>query len=481
MAEDFRVRALGPRALRPVLACLAGLAFLLTSCSSGRPEEAGPSAARARDAQPAQPPAQRGPTIRVLAPESRPLTAVERLETRHEANTGVHVEITKRARMRDVLAEVDQELASKRSTYDLVLVPNRALGRLVESGYVRSLEWYLGDRTSPEDTRFVPEKDLFPGWWRATSWYRGKPYGYPFLARVMSLWYRSDLADEEEADAFYRKYRHPMNSSTTWDEYEHVAEFVHQPDSGRYGAVVVGAPEDALWYHWSQYALSFGAKILDAGAPDEYGDIVVNSPEAVRATEFYVKLLRFSPPDAAKYTEEDALRAFQEGRAATGVMWHDLAPRVDDRRESKLPGRYGYAGMPTAGGKRVTLLETDIFVIPESATHPREAFELMQWALTHEVQLTQTLDGGFSPRPSVYENRAVTRAMPLHMWIFPHLIEGAVPTTMIPEADQIARVMPAELSRIVRREVAPKAGLDRMARRLERILKGKAKLRYPPT
>jgi ABC-type glycerol-3-phosphate transport system substrate-binding protein len=271
-----------------------------------------------------------------------------------------------------------------------------------------------------------------------------------------------------------------MNASTTWDEYEHIAEFMHQPENGRYGAVVVGAPEDALWYRWTQYAHSFGAKILDAAAPDEYGDIVVNSPEAVRATEFYVKLLRFSPPDAAKYTEEDALRAFQEGRAATGVMWHDLAPRVDDSRESKLPGRYGYARLPTAGGKRVTLLETDLFVIPESAPHPREAFELMQWALTHDVQLALTLNGGFSARPSVYKDQAVKRALRLHMWMFPNLIEGAVPTMMIPEADQIARAMSAELSRVVRGEIAPKAGLDRMARQLEKMLGGKARLRYPP-
>ena len=207
----------------------------------------------------------------------------------------------------------------------------------------------------------------------------------------------------------------------------------------------------------------------------------MNSPEALRATEFYVKLLRFSPPDAAKYTEEYALRAFQEGRAATGVMWHDLAPRVDDRRESKLAGRYGYARLPTAGGKRVTLVETDLLVIPESATHPREAFELMQWAMTQEIQLALTLNGGFSARPSVYQDPAVRRALRLHMWMFPNLIEGAVPVMMIPEADKVAQAMSAELSRIVRAEIAPKVGLDRMARRLGQVLKGKAKLRYPPT
>src|SRR5438552_8547159 len=370
MSQRGRGRAL----LRPIsaLACVA-LAFILMSCSSGRREEAGSPATPAGGVQPARPPGQTGPTIRVLAPESRPLSAVERLKTRHEANNRVRVEITQRARMPDVLNELDHELASKHGTYALVLVPNTALGQLVTNGYVRSVEPYL-EAQSSQDKRFIPDKELFTGWWRATSWYRGKPYGYPFLARAMSLWYRSDLSDEEEADAFYRKYRHPMNASTTWSEYEHLAEFLHRPDIGRYGAVILGAPEDALWYHWIQFALSFGAKVLDAERPDEYGDIVVNSPEAVRATEFYVKLLRFSPPDAAKYTEEDALRAFQEGRAATGIMWHDLAPRVDDRNESKLAGHYGYGPMPAAGGKRVTLVETDVFVVPQSAPHPREAF-----------------------------------------------------------------------------------------------------------
>jgi ABC-type glycerol-3-phosphate transport system substrate-binding protein len=481
MADGFRARTLACRApYRPVVLCLTGLALLLASCSSGRLEESASFGPPAGNVQPAEPRAERGPTIRILAPESHALATVEQIKARHEANRGVSVEITTRPRMQDVLTEADQELASKRGTYDLVLVPNTALGRLVANGYVRSLEPYVGDGTSREDTRIVPDRDLFPGWWQATSWYRGRPYGYPLLARVMSLWYRSDLSDDEQADAFYTKYRHPMNASTTWEEYEHIVEFMHEPGSGRYGAVVVGAPEDALWYRWSQLALSFGARILDAPAADQYGDIVVNSPEAVRATEFYVKLLRFSPPDAARYSEEDALGAFQDGRAATGIMWHDLASRLNDRRQSQLPGRYGYARLPTAGGKRATLLEADLLIIPESAPHPREAFELMQWAITHEVQLALTLNGGFSARPSVYKDPAITAARRLHMWMFPNLIEGAVPAMMIPEADRIAQVMSAGLSRVVRGEIAPRAGLDRIARRLEQVLKGRAKLRYPP-
>jgi multiple sugar transport system substrate-binding protein len=450
-------------------ACLTWLAACSASCSPGTIEQS--------SAAPGNIGLTPGPTIRVLAPESRPLPAVRTLIARHESANGVRVEMTTRARVKDVMAEVEADLAAKRTTYDLVLVPHHVLGSLVKRGYVRSLESFLDLQTLSDDAR--GEKDLFPGWWRRTSWYRGKPYGYPFLARVMSLWFRSDLSDEEEADAFFRKYRHPMSASTTWDEYEHIVEFMHRPESGRFGAVVVGAPEEALASRWMQYAYGFGAGVLDAGAPDEYGDIVVNSPEAVRATELYLRLLRFSPPGASTYTEEDALRAFQEGHAATGVMWHDLAPRLDDARESKLPGRFGFSRLPTAGGKRATLLETDLLVMPASAPHPREAFAFMQWAMTHEVQLAVTLNGGFSPRASVYDDPALQRARRLHMWMFPNLIEGAVPAMMIPEAEQIAQTMAAELSRIVRAEVAPKAGLDRLARRLEQMLAGKARRRFP--
>jgi multiple sugar transport system substrate-binding protein len=259
-----------------------------------------------------------------------------------------------------------------------------------------------------------------------------------------------------------------------------MAEFLHKPQEGRHGAVIIGAPDPGLWYEWLQYAYSFGARILDASSPDEYGDIVVNSPEAVRATEFYVRLLRFSPPDASKYRMEDALRAFQEDRVETGVMWHDLAPRVDDRRQSRTALRIGYGTVPMAGGPQATLLETDVFVIPERAHHPREAFEVMQWGLSHDTQLALTLNGGFSPRQSVYLDPAVKQNRFLHLWSYPQLIANVVPTPMIPETDQIASVMASELSRVVAGETKPKAALDRIAGRLQQLLKNKGKLRFPP-
>ena len=48
---------------------------------------------------------------------------------RHEGRAGVRVEIETRSDRGAVLAALEEDVASKRNTYDLVLVPNRALGR----------------------------------------------------------------------------------------------------------------------------------------------------------------------------------------------------------------------------------------------------------------------------------------------------------------------------------------------------------------
>ena len=361
--------------------------------------------------------------------------------------------------------------AAERHGYDLAVVPHRFLGELVEGGLVAPLDAGVLEacarRTSSTD------------WWRATGWYRGTPYGLPFAARSMSLWRRGDFWDEEDADAFYTRYRVPAAPPATWADFERMVEFQHRPASGRFGTVLVGAADEGLFHLWLQYAYSFGARIFDAAGPDAYGEIVVNSPEAVRATELYVKLLRnFSPPDARGYTMEEALHAFQDGRVAIAVMWHDLAPRLDDQRESKVPMRTGYEGVPSAGTPQVTLLEADLLVLLQPTPNREAAVQAARWALSHDAQREMTLNGGFSARPSVYNDPAIKGHLLQHKWSYPRLADGAVPVPMVAEADRIAALMSRELSRAAGGELQPKAALDRIAMEISRMLAGKAKLRY---
>jgi ABC-type glycerol-3-phosphate transport system substrate-binding protein len=412
------------------------------------------------------------PTVRIIGRKSTALVALERLG-RGQPPPDSRLDVTGLESGRQVVDELRSARAAGRQPYDLAVVPHRFLGELVEAGVVAPLDAAALDG--------VGESDFFDGWWRATGWYRGSPYGLPFAARSMSLWIRGDFWDEEDADAFYRKYRVPVPPPAAWADVERMVEFQHRPAAGRFGTVLAGAADEGLFPLWLQYAYSFGARIFDAPRPDEYGDIVVNSPPAVRATELYLKLLRnFSPPDARGYTLEQAFRAFQDGQVAIAVMWHDLAARLDDQRESKVPMRTDYERVPSAGTPPVTLLEADLLVVLEQAPTRDAAVPAARWALSHEAQRELTLNGGFSARPSVYADPAIKGHLLQHKWTYPRLAAGAVPVPMVPEADRIAALMARELSRAASGELQPKAALDRIAVEIARMLAGKAKLRYPP-
>src|SRR5262245_29856502 len=161
-------------------------------------------------------------------------------------------------------------------------------------------------------------------------------------------------------------------------------------------------------------------------------------------------------------------------------MWHDLTPRLDDRRESKVPMRTDFERVPSVGTPPVTLLEADLLVVLENAPAREAALQAARWALSHDAQREVTLNGGFSARPSVYNDPAIKGHLLQHKWSYPRRAAGAVPVPMVAEADRIAAVMARELSRAAAGELQPGAALDRIAVEISRMLAGKAKLRYPP-
>ena len=235
------------------------------------------------------------------------------------------------------------------------------------------------------------------------------------------------------------------------------------------------------------YAAMFGARILDTSTSDAYGDILVNSPQAVRATEFFLSLLRFSPPEARRYDAVDAVRAFESRHIAVGMMRHDLAFAGPEPNRERRIGGIGYAPPPIQPDI-LTPVEGDTFLIPRTA-RAREAFAFMQWALSQDAQVVQTVNGGLAARPSTFTDSRVTalpRTYPslpsMQILMFPRLVMPSVTmlTPKVAEADRLLEAMQSGLTRIVAGEETPKAGLDRIAVRMGHILQGKAKLRYRP-
>jgi multiple sugar transport system substrate-binding protein len=423
--------------------------------------------------------------IRVLAEMSPTLNALERVAREQAPATGRSVELVRRDHA-GVVAALWPAVGAAQDHFDLLIVPHRLVGRLVEDEAIQPLDTWLMDPSVFQPGVFDPAADLFAGWWRELSWYRGRAYGYPFLIRATSLWYREDLfGDEDEAVAFERRFRRPLMFPRTPSELQDVAGFFHRPAEQLYGTVVVGRG-GSLWSEWLQYAAMFGARVLDSRTGDSYGDIVVNSPEAITATEFQAALRRTSVPGAEPLTDQEAVGAFSQRAIAAAVLRHDLVFTGEQPNAVRGPGGLGYAPAPHAPRSGMTV-EGQTFLIPRRAAHAREAFEFMQWALSHDTQAALLVNGGLAVRPSGFADPTVT-ALPrqyqsrpfMQILQFPKLFDGITlePTPTVPEAEEIANTVAEFLSRILAGEATARDGLYDAARRIERLIDGKAKRRF---
>jgi multiple sugar transport system substrate-binding protein len=414
-------------------------------------------------------------TIRLIGEAYAPLDALTKMKGAFEQKTGIKVEVIQKDHQA-VVSELDQELSSRRVTYDLMLMPHRLLGKLAEKGQVQPIDTFVNDPTL-HDPAFKPE-GMYTDWWREISWYNGKLYGYPFTDLTMYVCYRKDLLDDpKQQAAFSARFHRPLTPPTSWQEYMQLAEFFNRPADHFYGTYIQGQQHVALWYEWLNFAYSFGGNILDTKHGWEYGDIVVNSPENVAATDQYMKLSAFSPPETLNYNWDDALSAFQQGRVFMGILWHDQTPLLEDRSVSKVVGKMGYSMIPSAINKPFSQLEGWTYLIPKESKHPRESFRFIEWAMSPDVQIQQTLKGGASPLKSTYEDPRVKQIPYIPTYL--SSIPVAIPKPTIPESEQITEVMQRGLSEILTRKRSPKEGLDMLATEIQRILGQKSKLRYP--
>ncbi len=363
------------------------------------------------------------------------------------------------------------------SGLDVVVMRHRWLGALVEKGQVRPIDSLLADPTL-HDASFTPQEQLFPNWWRALSSYGDHIYGYPFTGLTTFLCYRKDLLEDAANQRnFKARYHREIKPPATWQEYNQLAEFFTRPNERFYGTYIQGKQGLALWYEWLNLIYSFGGNILDTQHGWEYGDIVINSPQNVAATEQYVKLIAFSPPDTLNYGWNEALAALQQGHVFMGVLWNDQAPFLEDASVSKVAGKIGYSLIPSNSGKPFSQLEGLIYLIPAESKHPREAYRFMEWAMSAEVQVQQALHGSGSTRKSTYDDFKIQNIP--YTSTFLASVPYGIEKPTIAESAQMTEAMEHNLSEIVSSGISPQAGLDSLALDLQRILGSKAHLRYP--
>lgn len=222
--------------------------------------------------------------------------------------------------------------------------------------------------------------------------YDGIIYAIPKRSDVPLLYYRKDIIPKapetiEEMIEMVKKYK-----STSGVKYGYVFQ----------GHLYEGLVCNALEFIWA-----YGGDVI------RNGEIVINSPESLKGLQTMVDIVNggISSPDVLTFVEDDSMLAFQDGNALFMRNW-PYAYKQLNVDGSAIKGNVGICPLPM--GEGVTQRSTGTlggwnYMINKNSKHPDEAWLLIEWLTSYDMQVLDSTTGGNPPTRtkvfSHYENQ----------------------------------------------------------------------------
>ena len=221
--------------------------------------------------------------------------------------------------------------------------------------------------------------------WGMVTW-NGIIYGVPRAFSSKVLYYNRDLFEQAGLD--------PDSPPTTWDELEAAAKAINE-NTDAYGFALAGAKFVSTTSQFFNFFYQNGGEVIDAD-----GNVVINSPEAVEALEFYARLADYAEPGPIAHQREDLWELFAEevvGMYVSGP-W---------RRAAFIDAgiNFGVAPLPAGpNGASSTILVSDSLIIFSQSEHLEEAQQLVLYLTSRKNQETLDTTWGMTPaRPAEAE------------------------------------------------------------------------------
>jgi len=259
--------------------------------------------------------------LRVLAQPRDGLTLLEDYVDEFEELSGAGFEI-------DYLNENDRRAksqadASTVGSYNVYYVDEANLPLFASSGWIVPLDGYYPAEYDYED---------FDAGMRSVASYDGKQWFAPIQGGGDLMVYRTDLLTAAG-----------LEPPKTWEEYVAAIRKLHDPDNGVYGVALRGQRgSGANVWRWLPLFAANGGKWTD-----ETGAFAFNSDAAVKATEEYLELFKYSAPGTQTGSFDESTGAFRSGKVAMIVESAPLGAMSKDPSQSRVVDVVGFAPPPT--------------------------------------------------------------------------------------------------------------------------------------
>ena len=344
--------------------------------------------------------------------------------------------------------------------YDIIWYDTMWTPEFAKEGWLYDLSDFVSDSTITPASWAYPQDffgvDYSGNYSANNKW--GLPegvYGIPLIAGFRPLYYRTDLLKEAG-------YSRPPE---TLEELLEYAKKLNNPARGVYG-FVMPAKRPRITYDWSGYLWTFGGSFLDDNLKP-----VFNSPEGVKALEFYIELGKLAPPGVAAYHITEAWESFMNGKAALAWTWQDLASVA--REQSKIIGKFSCAIPPVGPSGKTHPLKGGIAAsILKSSANPREAWDLMVFLLEPGKRSVDiSLKGATLQRRTVWDDPAIEEMYPSGEGDIEDICQDLGRTVpLIKEWAAIDQIIAENLSSAFTGQMSAKDALDKAVATVEEFM-----------
>ncbi|MGI5139311.1 MULTISPECIES: sugar ABC transporter substrate-binding protein [unclassified Streptomyces] len=316
---------------------------------------------------------------------------------------------------------------------------------------------YLGEFADmgvlePVDTKNFKQGDYFPAAWQQGV-YDGKTYGVPWYVDTRVLYYRTDLAQKAGI----------KTAPATMADLQKDAEAYQSKAGTKWGLSIQPAGLDTVQSFYP-FLYSAGGAILD-----DQGKPVVNSPEAVKALDYYGSYFKKGlsqksvPPgyDVTKDFNTGAVPMFLGGPWMTGLI-ADNYPG--------LKGKWAIAALPSDVKGSVSMAGGSSLAISADSEHKAAAKQLVKYLTDASAQ-----SDWFKRTNDLPANRAAwdsgRLATDADLKIWRQQMETAKTVPSEPKLTEITSKVDSAIGAVTQGNSTAKAALDQAQSQIEGLVK----------
>lgn len=301
------------------------------------------------------------------------------LKNEWERRTGVLIDATVMPQL-PVL-----EFLRANKDFDLTLARQREYPDLFVEGLIVDLTAFLKKHglrldDNPVNGFFRPQSQ---------SEFDGKVVAIPADGDIAVMYIRKDMMEDPENQARFRqKYHRNLTPPSTWDQYQDLVEFFHDPQRGFYGTCEQRDPQTGWMFWMPRYASQASPNQF---LFDENMRPLLNTKAGVSATNSYIKTIAYSPPHILEegnhynYT----LPIYRRGDAFAHIITMALAKMLN-LESSPVKGKFMCTLMPGTMVKgqlvrRTSFIYGNNIVVSSSSKQKELSFLFAMWITDPEI------------------------------------------------------------------------------------------------